>query len=113
MSEDLRAALLAARTELWLLRHPARETIHPTAVGDVAHTMLRLGVLGLDSTGRLISRAGGSPDDVLLQVKAASPFLFKDADDGHPTTAPCPDPKSLKPGDRLALANGEDMRRLL
>jgi hypothetical protein len=111
MNETPADALLSATLELWLERRRATAGFHDTALPDVAAHMLRLGVLARSDDGKLISRAGGSPDDILALVRRKQAYLFKRPDDAAPAPAPKPNPKGLSPDARLALANGHEPMR--
>jgi len=110
MNDEQARHLLAATCELWLLKNRESFAFQPSATGDVVSRMLERGVLARSPDGRLISRAGGSPEDVLQMVRADAPHLFRGPDDAAPALAPKPDPRGLSPTARLALANGDDNR---
>jgi hypothetical protein len=59
----------------------------------------------------LISRAGGSPADLLEVVRREHPHYFKGPDDAAPAMVPTPAPRGLTPDARLAVANGHEPMR--
>lgn len=104
--------LLELTVENWLLRNAG--PLRQGAIGDVVRRMLAAGVLARSKTRELISRAGGSPEDVLAMVRQEAPHLFGDPEpDAAPIAPPTAPPKPRPSADaRLSQSNGHEPFRL-
>ncbi|MGE5564716.1 MAG: hypothetical protein ACM3YN_00965 [Parcubacteria group bacterium] len=104
---------LATEVRVFIAEHAHGLGVNRASLNDVRARALAA-LPRLTSTGEIAMPGGRSLAEwIALDLRRDAPHLFNPKrPPSEPVAAPTPNPRDLKPGDRLALANGDRPAKL-